>query len=145
MMAKFQFDQSYGRVLGVAYTAVFRRLAKHMKDRNLPITPDQFRVLTHLWQNDGCPQQELAIGSNRDRANVTRIIDILEREGIVERKDHESDRRIFRIFLTKKGKGLEEAAAECGQLAIKDALKGISKEEVATCKAVLKKTILNLS
>ena len=59
-MAKFSFDQSYGRILGVAYTYVYRQLAKHMKERNLPITPDQFRVLIHLWQSDGCSQQELA-------------------------------------------------------------------------------------
>ena len=109
-MSKIQFDKSYGRVLGVAYTYVFRQLAKHMKEKNLPITPDQFRVLTHLWQNEGCSQQELAVSSLRGRANVTRIIDILEREGIVERMDHETDRRIFKIQLTKKGKALEKDA-----------------------------------
>jgi DNA-binding MarR family transcriptional regulator len=141
---KFQFDKSYGRVLGVAYTSVYRRLAKLMKEKELNITPDQFRVLTHLWQNDGCSQQDLALGSNRDRANVTRIIDILEREGIVKRNDHESDRRIYKISLTKKGKDLEDLAAECGQASIKDALKGSSKEDIETCLRVLNKTIENL-
>jgi DNA-binding MarR family transcriptional regulator len=144
-VAKFQFDKSYGRALGVAYTAVYRQLAKHIKDKGLPITPDQFRVLTHLWQHDGCSQQDLALGSNRDRANVTRIIDILEREGIVKRNDHETDRRIYKISLTKKGKDLEKDAADCGQAAIRDALKGISKEDIETCLKVLNKTIENLS
>lgn len=143
-MSKFQFQQSYGRILGVAYTALYKRLAKHMKENNLPITPDQFRVLTHLWQSDGLSQQELAIGSHRDKANVTRIVDILEREGIVERRDHENDRRIYRIFLTAKGKKLETVAAECGQAAIRDAQAGISKADMDTCMAVLKKTIENL-
>jgi DNA-binding MarR family transcriptional regulator len=141
---KFRFDQSYGRILGVAYTSVFRQLGRYLSEKELPITPDQFRVLTHLWQNDGCSQQELAISSNRDRANVTRIIDILEREGIVERKDHEADRRVFRIFLTNKGKDLQEEAAICGQSAIKDALKGIPKEDVEICMKVLRQTIENL-
>lgn len=143
-MSKFQFQQSYGRILGVAYTAVYKRLAKYMKENNLPITPDQFRVLTHLWQSDGLSQQELAIGSHRDKANVTRIVDILEREGIVERRDHENDRRIYRIFLTSKGKKLEAVAAECGQAALRDAQAGISKADMDTCMAVLKKTIENL-
>jgi DNA-binding MarR family transcriptional regulator len=144
-VAKFQFDKSYGRALGVAYTALYRHLAKHMKDKSLPITPDQFRVLTHLWQHDGCSQQDLALGSNRDRANITRIIDILEREGIVKRNEHETDRRIYKISLTKKGKDLEKDAADCGQAAIRDALKGISKEDIETCLKVLNKTIENLS
>lgn len=143
-MSEFRFDKSYGRTLGVAYTYVFRQLARHMKDNNLPITPDQFRVLTHLWQNDGCSQQELAAGSLRDRANVTRIIDILEREGIVERRDHESDRRIFRIYLTQKGKALETEAMACGKAAIEDALKGVSKADLQVCMLVLNKTIENL-
>jgi DNA-binding MarR family transcriptional regulator len=144
-MSKFQFQQSYGRVLGVAYTAVYRRLAQYMTENNLPITPDQFRLLTHLWQSDGLSQQELAVGSNRDKANVTRIIDILEREGIVERRDHENDRRIYRIYLTAKGKKLEVAAAECAQAALEDAQKGISKAEMDTCITVLRKTIENLT
>jgi DNA-binding MarR family transcriptional regulator len=144
-MSKIQFDTSYGRVLGVAYTYVFRQLAKHMKEKNLPITPDQFRVLTHLWQNEGCSQQELAVSSLRDRANVTRIIDILEREGIVERMDHETDRRIFKIQLTRRGKELEKEAMECGQSAIDDALKGVSKSDLEVCMRVLNKTIENLS
>jgi DNA-binding MarR family transcriptional regulator len=143
-MTTFRFDQSYGRIVGVAYTSVYRRLSKYMKEKDLPITPDQFRVLTHLWQNDGCSQQDLAVGTNRDRANVTRIIDILEREGIVKRTDHETDRRAFKIILTQKGKNLQQGAAECGQLAIKDALKGINKEEIEICMQVLKKTIDNL-
>lgn len=143
-MIVMQFDKSYGRILGVAYTYVFRQLAKHMRKKNLPITPDQFRVLTHLWQNDGCSQQELAAGSLRNRANVTRIIDILEREGIVERTAHESDRRIFRIQLTKIGKALKKEAMVCGQLAVDDALKGVSKKDLEICMKVLNKTIENL-
>ena len=143
-MSKVQADQTYGRILGVAYTYVFRQLAVHMKEKNLPVTPDQFRVLTHLWRNDGCSQQELAVGSLRDRANVTRIIDILEREGIVVRTDHETDRRIFRIQLTGKGKALEKDAMACGKAAIDDALKGVSKSDLDVCMKVLNKTIENL-
>ncbi|WP_108974390.1 MarR family transcriptional regulator [Leptospira ryugenii] len=94
MESKFTFDQSYGKVLGQTYMSIFERLSKLMKDANLPITPDQFRVLTRLWQNDGCPQQELANSSNRDRANVTRILDILEREGIVTRKNQRRTKRL---------------------------------------------------
>jgi DNA-binding MarR family transcriptional regulator len=141
---KFQFQQSYGRNLGMAYTAVTRQLSKYLKEKNLPITPDQFRVLTQLWENDGCSQQELAKGSDRDRANVTRIIDILEREGLVARNNHETDRRIYRISLTPKGKDLETEAAECAKLTLKDALDGIDEEDLATCMRVLKKTMDNL-
>jgi DNA-binding MarR family transcriptional regulator len=144
IMASFPYDQSYGRILGVAYTKVYRRLAMYFKDKNMPITPDQFRVLTHLWQGGPCSQQHLADLTNRDRANVTRIVDILEREGIVERQPHPTDRRTLQIVLTEKGRSIEAEAAECGRLAISDALQGVDEAELEVCMRVLRKTIQNL-
>lgn len=140
----FKFEHSFGRILGVAHTAMFRHLSKLMKDENLPITPDQFRVLSHLWQDDGLQQTELAHCTNRNRANVTRIIDILEREGIVERRDDISDRRIFRVYLTKKGKSLREKTAKCAEQSIVDSLKGVNKHEIDICVKVLLKIQQNV-
>ncbi|HLP94905.1 MAG TPA: MarR family transcriptional regulator [Saprospiraceae bacterium] len=144
MSATFKFENSLGRILGVAHTAMFRHLGKLMKEQNLPITPEQFSVLSHLWQKDGLQQSELALCTNRNRANVTRIIDILEREGIVERKDDENDRRVFRIHLTTKGKSLREVTAKCAEQSIKDSIKGLTKEEIETCTKVLLKIQSNL-
>ena len=144
MTEEFKFENSFGRILGVAHTSMFRHLSKLMKEQNLPITPEQFSVLSHLWQKDGLQQSELALCTNRNRANVTRIIDILEREGIVERKDDANDRRIFRIYLTKLGKSIKENTAKCAAQSIKDSLKGLSKEEIETCKKVLLKITGNV-
>ncbi len=143
-MSKFEFDKSFGRRLGVAHTTLFKHLSKLMKEQNLPITPEQFSLMTHLWKQDGCSQQELAVLTNRDRANVTRILDILEREEMVERRDDKADRRIFKIFLTKKGKELKTDTAAVAKQAIKDATKGITASDLEVCMKVLKKTIENL-
>lgn len=144
-METFKFETSFGRALGVAHTAMYRHLAKLMKDKNLPITPDQFRVLTHLWKTDGLQQSELAACTNRNRANVTRIIDILEREKVVIRQDDPSDRRVFRIYLTELGKQLEKETAECAEKSIEDSLKGVSEQDRAIAMSVLKKIIANVS
>ncbi|RIW13394.1 MarR family transcriptional regulator [Algoriphagus lacus] len=143
-MTDFQFESSFGRRLGMAHTAMFRHLSKLMKEKNLPITPDQFRVLTHLWKQDGMQQSELAVCTARNRANVTRIIDILEREGIVIRKDDPSDRRVFRIYLTELGKSLKEATAECANQSIEDSLVGISGEERGIVMKVLNQIVKNV-
>ncbi len=143
-MPKFQFEQSYGRVLGTAHNTLFKHLSKLMRLQNLPITPEQFGLMTHLWKEDGKSQQELAVLTCRDRANVTRLIDILEREAIVERKDDADDRRVFKIFLTEKGKALEEDTATIAKQAIKEATKGITQTDLDICMHVLKKTIENL-
>lgn len=118
---------------------MFRHLSKLMHERQLPITPDQFRVLSHLWQTDGLQQSELALCTNRNRANVTRIIDILEREGIVTRQDDPTDRRVFRIYLTELGKSLREETARCAAQSVADSLQGLSEQEIAIASRVLKK------
>ncbi len=144
MAETFEFEKSFGRILGVAHTAMFRYLSKLMKEQNLPITPEQFSVLSYLWQQDGLQQSELAVCTNRNRANVTRVIDILEREGIVERQDDENDRRIYRIFLTPKGKSLREATAKCAEQSIKDSLQGLTQAEIDICMKVLLKIKKNV-
>ena len=145
MAETFQFENSFGRILGVAHTSLFRYLSRLMKEQNLPITPEQFSVLSYLWQQDGLQQTELATCTDRNRANVTRIIDILEREGIVERRDDENDRRVFRIYLTDKGKSLREQTAKCAEQSIVDSLQGLTKEEIDTCVKVLLKVKNNVS
>lgn len=144
MARTFKFEESFGRILGVAHTSMFRHLSKLMKDQNLPITPEQFSVLSHLWQKDGLQQTELALCTNRNRANVTRILDILERENIVERRDDVNDRRVFRIYLTDKGKTLREATVKCAEQSIKDSLMGLTKDEIDTCLKVLLKIKSNV-
>ncbi|MEM9005151.1 MAG: MarR family transcriptional regulator [Cyanobacteria bacterium P01_F01_bin.86] len=42
------------------------------------------------------------------RATITGLLDRLEREGLVERKAHASDRRMLAIRLTEQGKTLVE-------------------------------------
>jgi len=138
MAETFKFENSFGRILGMAHMAMFRRLSTLMKEHNLPITPDQFRVISHLWQKDGLQQSELAICSNRNRANV------LEREGLVERRDDDADRRVFRIYLTDKGKSIKEETAQCAAQAVEDSLVGLSKEEIITCTKVLLKIQANV-
>jgi DNA-binding MarR family transcriptional regulator len=143
-MDTFRFENSFGRTLGMAHTALFRHLSKLLKEKNLPVTPEQFSVLTHLWRNDGLPQSELAVCTNRNRANVTRIIDILEREGIVQRTDDPNDRRVFNIYLTDFGRQLKEETAKCAFQSIEDSLKDVSDEDRKIAIEVLKKIIQNV-
>jgi DNA-binding MarR family transcriptional regulator len=143
-METFQFETSFGRSLGMAHTALFRHLAKLLKEKNLPITPEQFSVLTHLWKSDGLQQSELAVCTNRNRANVTRIIDILEREGIVIRQDDPNDRRVFKIFLTEFGKKLKVETAICAQKSIEDSLINVPEEDRTIAMKVFKKIINNV-
>jgi DNA-binding MarR family transcriptional regulator len=45
-----------------------------------------------------------------DKSSVTRIIKALEKDGYVIREAHETDGRSTRLFLTDRGKALQEQA-----------------------------------
>ncbi|MGE3800946.1 MAG: MarR family winged helix-turn-helix transcriptional regulator [Candidatus Kapaibacterium sp.] len=75
-------------------------LLHFFKRNGLDITPEQWFMLYRLWEEDKRPQFELADPAIDDRPNITRLIDSLEKRGLVERQGDPDDRRRFLIALT---------------------------------------------
>ena len=69
----------------------------------LGLTMTQVRVLYTLQEEDGLAAGELAERLNVRPSTVTRIVDRLVRNKLVARDVDESDRRLVRHGLTKKG------------------------------------------
>lgn len=92
------------------------------------LVPREWHVLCRLAARDGAPTQvELARSVFRDAPAISRLIDQLERKGLVERRRDPDDRRQHRIHLTRRGKRLCPKlfdAAEALQQAVIDELDG---------------------
>jgi DNA-binding MarR family transcriptional regulator len=99
-------EKSVGFLLAKAYQRACA-LFKEEFDR-YDLTPQQFGLLAFLWIKDGLSQTELSVRSQIDRTTMGGIIDRLEKEGLEERRPHPDDRRAYLVFLTAKGKSLEE-------------------------------------
>ena len=99
-------EKSIGFLLAKAY----QRACALFKEEfdSYDVTPQQFGLLAFLWREDGISQTELSARSQIDRTTMGGIIDRLEKEGLIERRNHPDDRRAYQIFLTAKGKSLEE-------------------------------------
>lgn len=77
------------------------------------ITPVQFAILKVLWKRDGLNGVELCARLVLDSATVTGLIDRMEAGGWLERRaDPGGDRRMSRVYLTKKGAQLEKSLDE---------------------------------
>jgi DNA-binding MarR family transcriptional regulator len=61
-------------------------------------------LLDSLYQADGISQNELANGSFKNAPTVSRIVDLLCKKGLTERKRFETDKRRYKVYLTNKGK-----------------------------------------
>jgi DNA-binding MarR family transcriptional regulator len=91
---QFKRGELYSVINGMATTAVARRLQKNFRDAGLEITIEQWSILYHLWKEDCLSQQELGTRTFRDKASTTRLIDNLEKLGLVTRVASSTDRRI---------------------------------------------------
>lgn len=77
--------------------------------RKFGITTDQWIVLGRIYNSEeNMNQKMLAESCFKEKAAITRILDILEKQGLLERRDSSADRREYLIYITPKGRELYE-------------------------------------
>ena len=103
------------------------------------LTPQQFGLLAFLWIEDGLSQAELSAKSQIDRTTIGGIIDRLEKEGMVERRSHPEDRRAYQVFLTGKGKSMENELCDVAGHVIDKVTAPLSEKEHQTLIRLLTK------
>lgn len=101
-------------------------------------------ILVDLWMHDGVRQQDLAVSVIKDKGAIARSLDHLEKGNLVIRRPDEKDKRNKRIFLTPKGKGLQEEFMPVSRQVQNEAQEGLSEEELSICKKVLNRMYANL-
>ncbi len=76
---------------------------KRFKEENFDITVDQWLILKHLSTENDKNQSDLADLTGKDHPTLTRILDLLCKKKLTERKMDITDRRSFIIHLTDEG------------------------------------------
>jgi len=79
----------------------FRQRITHLK-----ITPDQFSILRWISEGDpqGLTQRAITDMMASDPNTITSTLARMEKHGLVERRQHETDRRAHRVKLLPKGR-----------------------------------------
>ncbi|MDO4881404.1 MAG: MarR family transcriptional regulator [Capnocytophaga sp.] len=145
MFTFLEQEDIYHLIINRTATAMARAITSDFKEKNIPINKEQFSVLIVLWKKDGCAQQVLSEYTNRDKPGITRLIDTMEREGLVYRKQDPFDRRSNKIYLTEKGQSLKEQVIASVKSTIKKAARGLTEEEAKKLRELLSKIYTNLS
>ncbi|MDX1478143.1 MAG: MarR family transcriptional regulator [Saprospiraceae bacterium] len=81
-----------------------RAFQQTLAEMDADITADQWVVLDVVMREEGLSQQEIGQATAKDRPTVTRILDKLERKGLLKRTTDPEDRRKFGIFSTPAGR-----------------------------------------
>lgn len=124
------------------------RLMKRNFDRRAKshgLTSSRWQVLWILNKDQGMKQAELAERMDVAPISLTRQIDLLEAEGLVERRQDPQDRRCFRVFLTKAAEPVLKTLRSLAQDTRGQALAGISADEQRLLLNLLTRVRENLS
>lgn len=140
---KFDIGLIFAILNGRVSAAINRQLSRNFKKYEVNITPEQWTVLIYLWEKDGVTQQELCNATYKDKPSMTRLIDNMEKLNLAVRISSKTDRRTNLIHLTKIGRDLEHRSRFIANKTLKEALKGLSTEELTISQEVLRKVFLN--
>lgn len=67
------------------------------------VTPGLFGILAIVLNNPGLTQTAVAQAIHTDRSAMVAAVDKLEKLGLIERRQAESDRRSYALYLTDQG------------------------------------------
>ncbi len=88
------------------------------------------RVLFALWGKNGVPIKTLCEKTSLDKSTLTGILSRLERDGYIEKRPDEIDKRSTRIFLTGKEEGFLHNISKVSEEMNCIFYKGFSEEEI---------------
>src|ERR1041384_4164340 len=105
---------------------VARLLRTHadQRARAFGMTRAQWAVLARLESNEGLKQSELAEMLDLPPITLTRLVDRLCANGLIERRAATSARRVKRLYLTAQARPLMDRLAALGQDMMESVLAG---------------------
>ena len=122
----------------VARIARRLRQAVDAELRVLGLTEATWRPLVHVRRlGDGVRQKELAASLSIEGPSLVRLLDNLERRGLIERREDETDRRARGIHLTRAGRDLAVRAARVGMSIQKRMLATVPAKDLEACQRAL--------
>lgn len=126
----FSLDQSLGFITNRVGNRLKAGLEREFAVRGHDITAEQWSILSRLYQEDGLAQHEIVERTSKDKTNVARILTLMEKRQLVERRVDTEDQRARKIFLTDYGRSLENDLVSSAQAVLKIAQSGFSDEEI---------------
>lgn len=120
--------------------------AQFFNQINMGITIEQFVALDAIYANKDICQRDLSKIILKDRSNTSRILNILEENGFINRAVETKGKRLVKkIYITEKGKNIVESNQERLRNAFQKILEEVSEEEFKALRNTLEKMKMSLS
>jgi len=144
-LSVFPLDNSPGYIIHQLDMQMSLGLQHAFQAKGFNITPEQWGVLNRLWENEGIHQSALAERAAKDRHNITRILNLLEKNGFICRIPDGEDKRRLNVYLTKEGKALKQKLIPIVIGFLKKCFEGLTQEEIQDMRRIHEHILKNLS
>jgi DNA-binding MarR family transcriptional regulator len=112
--------------------------------KDYDLTKGQYLYLVRICENPGIIQEKLAEMIKVDRTTAARAIIKLEMNGFIEKKNDEHNKKIKKIFPTKKGESVIPFIKRENDHSNSAALAGFSEREAETILHLLQRVRKNI-
>ena len=114
-------------------------------ENGIELSKEQWIVLKKLHDKDGQTQNDLAFITNRSKTSLTRLINTMEKKGLVFRLLSKEDKRINHIHLSDSGKKTFLTSLPVIKKITKDLQRNISSEDLSKTIQVLNQIQKNIN
>ena len=133
-----------GTLLSQVHQVCGRVWNKILRENNMAdLEGARGRIIFALWGKDGVPIKTLCEKTSLDKSTLTGIIDRLERDGYIERKPSQTDKRSTLICLTGKEQEFAKHIQKVSNQMNKIFYKGFSDEEIMQFDSMLERILVN--
>ncbi|MFV8459610.1 MarR family winged helix-turn-helix transcriptional regulator [Vibrio campbellii] len=139
MPEEFDRQNSFGWMINVIANKASKDFDLELKKHGLTIA--LWPTLMCLWEEEGVTQRDIAEKSKVENSTTTRTLDKLEKLELVERRADPNSRRSFRIYLTEKGKALEEVLIPIPIKLNRELMEALDTDEQQQMIGLLKKMV----
>lgn len=139
----FNLNKCVGHITENAIKQISEAFGRRLQ--NSGITRIQWIALYYVKTNKRISQRELSNLMSVQDSSAGRLIDRLERDGLIERERNNSDRRVIYIKLSDTGDKLITDLMSIGIKFNEDLISGIDEKELIIYEKVLHKMILNIT
>ena len=145
MSEEKEFENSLLPYLGRTAKFMSFYFIDSFKEFGFSLSKEQWLVLKKLNDKDGQIQNDLAFITNRSKTSLTRLINTMEKKGLVYRMVSKTDKRVNHIYLSELGK-LNYLKSQPILKKIKsDLLEDINKKDIEITKKVLDQVLNNIN
>lgn len=134
-----------GYLIGQINKLINRRINELLKEANVnEFNGAQGTIIFVLTEEGPMPIKDIGKATGLAKTSLTSMLDRMEKQGLIKKRENENDRRSTIIDLTERSRGYKEVIEKVSQEVNREFYKKIKAKDIERFEATLQKVLDNL-